>query len=174
LNVKIRDLAKYAMKSIAAGFAVWFVADVGKHFNPIYSTLDDQLDDRDLVFGRPRKFRKGDRITFRNVQGNHAMALTGFNLDDKGRPISWQVENSWGYYDHETPGADGFLFMSHSWFEKYVMEIVVHKEFLSRTTRRNLKKEPILLYPWDSMAPATRAGCVDAPRRYKTLMSSRR
>ena len=34
-------------------------------------------------------------IMLRNIQGTHAMALTGVNVDEKNKPISWQVENSW-------------------------------------------------------------------------------
>jgi bleomycin hydrolase len=174
LNVDTDDLARYAKKSILAGMAVWFVADVSKHFNYLHSALDDELDDSELVFGRPHKFQKGDRITFRNVQGNHAMALTGVNVDEHGVPTSWQVENSWGYWDHETPGLDGFLTMSASWFKKYVVEIVVHRKFLSRTLQKMLTQDPVQLNPWDCMAPATRAGNVDAPQGYNTLHPRRR
>ena len=105
----------------------------------------------------------------RNIQGNHAMALTGFNADASRGVKNWQVENSWGYWDNETPGLDGFLTMSHSWFKKYVMEIVVLKRFLSRTMLKQIEKEPIILNPWDSMAPATRAGVVNPPINYLNL-----
>jgi bleomycin hydrolase len=169
LNVHIDELSKYAIKSITAGFAVWFAADVMQHFNFIHSSLDDQLDDSHLIFKESYKFNKGERITLRNVQGNHAMALTGVNLDQNGIPINWQVENSWGYWDHETPGLDGFLTMSHSWFKKYIMEVVIHKMFLSRTFSKLLDQQPVLLNPWNSMAPATRVGNVDAPRGYRKL-----
>jgi bleomycin hydrolase len=163
LNVNINELSKYAIKSIVSGLPVWFVADVSQKFNPYHSALDDQLEDGELVFGSGPKFSKGDRITFRSLQGNHAMTLLGVNVDENGSPESWQVENSWGYYDNETPGEDGFLFMSHSWFKKYLIEIVVHKNFLSRTMNRMLNTPPILLEPWDSTCPALRAGCVDNP-----------
>jgi len=168
-NVSINELAKYAMKSISAGFAVWFVGDVSQSFNWYHSALDDELDDHKSVFGETHKFDKGDRISLRNIQGNHAMALTGFNVDHNGNVVNWQVENSWGYWDHETPGMDGFLSMSHSWFKKYVMEVVVHKNFLSRTLKKRIEVEPIDVDPWDSMAPATRAGVVNPPLKYLNL-----
>ena len=170
LNVDTDDLARYAVASILSGMAVWFVGDIRKHFNFMHSTLDDQLDDGELIFGRPYKFQKGARITFRNVQGNHAMALTGVNVDHNQRPVNWQVENSWGYFDNEEPGMDGFLNMSHSWFKKYVIEIVVHKRFLSRSLQKMLTKEPILLEPWSSVAPATKAVNVDAPKNYINML----
>jgi bleomycin hydrolase len=91
---------------------------------------------------------------FRNLQANHAMSIIGMNLDEKGKPDNWQVENSWGYLDNETPGLDGFLFMSHTWFVKNVLQVVIHKSFLSRATKRLLSQPSIKLNPWDSIAPA--------------------
>jgi bleomycin hydrolase len=172
-NVPVDELVKYALKSISSGFAVWFSGDVRKSFNWFHSSLDDKLDDSALVFGETEKFEKGDRIMMRNVQGNHAMLLTGYNLDEKGNPVSWQVENSWGYYDNEIPGLDGFLRMSHSWFKKYVIDIVVHKDFLSRTMRKKISQKPIDLDPWDCMAPATRVGVYNPPKGYLETLSKR-
>jgi bleomycin hydrolase len=169
-NLPIEDLAKYAMKSIMSGFAVWFVGDVHQAFNWFHSCLDDKLDDSKTVFGETEKFSKGDRILLRNVQGSHAMALTGFNLDQKGRPVNWQVENSWGYFDNETPGRDGFLAMSHSWFEKYVTQIVIHKDFLSRSLKKKIDIEPIELNPWDCLAPALRVGVHNPPANYTRIL----
>lgn len=167
-NTKIDELEKYAMKSIDAGIAVWFGSDVTQSFNLYHSVLDDQLDDRELLFNSiDKEFSKGDRISLRNIQANHAMALTGYNVDEKGVVTSWQVENSWGYWDNETPGLDGFLLMSDTWFRKYVIEIVVMKRLLSRTMKRKIREsQPLLLEPWDSMAPATRVGVLNRPSGY--------
>lgn len=174
LNIHIDEMTKYAAKSILSGMPVWFAADVSQSFNPYYSTLDDKLVDDKHIFGETKNFSKGDRITLRNVQGNHAMCLTGVNFDKKGIPTEWQVENSWGYYDHETRGEDGWLTMSHSWFKKYVIEIVIHKNYLTRTVQKHTTKEPIILEPWDSMAPAIRVGCVDAPRIVERIRRMKR
>ena len=154
LNLPITELSKYASLSILGGMPVWFAADVSKDFNPYHSILDDKLLDEDRVFGSNHEFTKGDRITFRNLSANHAMSLIGINLSVDGKPDSWQVENSWGYCDNETPGLDGFLYMSHSWFNKNVMQIVVHKNFLSRTIKKLLKQKPELLDAWNCVAPA--------------------
>jgi len=173
-NVPIEELSRYAMKSLSNGFAVWFAADVRHCFSFFHSSLDDQLDNSKTVFGDVKPFNKGDRITLRNVQGVHAMCLTGFNVDDNGKPVSWQVENSWGYYDKDTPGLDGFLFMSHSWFEKYVIELVVHKKFLSRNMRKKVEVEPIDIDPWDSCAPAMIGGKQGIPPpRYLDILKNK-
>jgi bleomycin hydrolase len=167
LNLPIEELTKYTIKSISTGIPVWFAADVSKDFNPYHSTLDDKLSNKDLVFGRPHEFTKTDRILFRNLQANHAMSIIGMNIGDKGKPDSWQVENSWGYCDNETPGLDGFLFMSHSWFIKNILQIVIHKNILSRSTKRLLSKSPIMLNPWDCLAPALKIKSIHTPKIYK-------
>jgi bleomycin hydrolase len=155
-NLPIDEMSRYAVKSISSGMSVWFACDVMKSFNWVHSTLDDKLDDHKIIFEEEYKFEKGERLQMGNVQPTHAMALTGFNMDDKGKVVSWQVENSWGYSDNETPGLDGFLCMSQSWFEKYVIMIVVHKRFLSRTLQNKVETEAIELEPWSGMAPALR------------------
>ena len=169
LNLSINELAKYASKSIISGFPVWFAADVSKDFNPYHSALDDKLSDDNLVFGNNHNFSKGDKITFRNLQANHAMSLIGINFGQDKKPESWQVENSWGYFDNETPGEDGFLYMSHSWFEKNVMQVVVHKNYLSRTIKKMLSQENIQLDPWDCVAPALKVKTVKPPSSYKRI-----
>lgn len=173
-NVPINELEKYAMKSISAGVAVWFVGDVSQSFNYMHSALDDQLDASNEVFNIPQKFDKGERIVLRNIEGNHAMALTGFNVDHDGNVIEWQVENSWGYHDHETPGLDGFLTMSNTWFRKYVMEVVIHKDFLSRSMQKKASQKPQEIEPYDVMAPATKAGCVDPPKNYLQILANKK
>jgi bleomycin hydrolase len=173
-NVPIDELAKYAMKSIQNGVAVWFAGDVSQSFNWYYSALDDELDDHKVVFGDTKKFDKGDRMKLRNVQSNHAMAVTGFNVNEKGIPLNWQVENSWGYIDNEEEVLSGFLTMSHSWFKKYVTEIVVHKRFLSRTFAKKMDHEPIVMEPWCAYSKATQAGGFAPPRAYLDVLKLRK
>ena len=173
INLPMNELVKYAQKSILAGMPVWFAADVSQDFNPYHSSLDDKLSDSNLVFGDTYKFNKGEQITFRHLQANHAMSLIGININSKGQPESWQVENSWGFWDNETPGEDGFLYMSHSWFKKNVLEVVIHKNFLSRTILNLLSQKPEILNPWDSIAPALRIKPVDAPPNYKGMLKKK-
>lgn len=41
--------------------------------------------------------------------------------------------------------------MSDSWFDKFVYQAVVHKKYLTSAQQDALKKEPIVLNPWDPM-----------------------
>jgi len=166
LNLKIDELSKYACKSILSGLPVWFAADITKDFNPYHSALDDKLVDDKLIFDNKYDFNKADKINFHNLQANHAMSLIGVNFGSDDKPESWQVENSWGFFDNETPGDDGFLYMSNSWFKKNVMQIVVHKNYLTRSTKKLLNKKPIQINPWDCVAPALKINVVKPPYSY--------
>lgn len=164
LNIQINEITKYAVKSITSGMPVWFAADVSQDFNPYFSTLDDKMNAQSYIFGEINNFTKGDRITLRNIKGNHAMCITGVNLNNKGIPTEWQVENSWGYLDNETEGDDGWLTMSHSWFEKYVSEIVIYKTFLNRTISKLFDTTPIMLDPWNSVSRSLKVTPFDSPK----------
>jgi len=174
-NVPIEELVKYTTKSILAGMPVWFVADVNQSFNWFHSTLDDKLDSKDTVFGK-NSFTKEERIKLRNIQGNHAMCFVSINIDDKGRPITLGLENSWGFVDSEIPGLDGFLSMSLSWFKKYVFQVVINRAFFSRTFLKKYEEsETTFLNPWDSIVPAIKAGGKGGvPHNYLSCLEKRK
>jgi bleomycin hydrolase len=178
LNVDIKTMTTSIIRSIKNGLSVWFAADVTKSFNWLHSTLDDQLDDKHRVFNTERdfdkEFHKGDRIFLKNIQSCHAMAITGFNLDENGKPVNWQVENSWGYIDDEVPGLDGFLNMSHTWFEKYVTNIVVHKKFLNKICRNRLRQKAIEIDPLEPYANVLKVGVYNPPYNYKEILCKRK
>ena len=154
INLPIEELKKYAKKSILAGIPVWFAGDVGKGFNPIHSVLNDKINQNELLFGDTYKMNKEDRIMFNNQKTSHAMTLVGININHLDKPTTWQVENSWGFCDNETPGLDGFLCMNDKWFDEYLGQIVIHKKFLSRNVQKILETDPIKINPWESVAPA--------------------
>jgi len=177
LNMPIEELVRAARKSVVAGLPVWFSADVRRYFHPWHSTLDNNLIDFEPIFGQVEKnYDKGARVDYQTTAGCHAMTLTGVNTRKNNAPVNWQVENSWGYVDNEEPGMDGWLSMSHSWFQEYVTEVVVHKSFLSRRVQKLWQQAPIRLKPWEFAAPAAaiRAGCVDAPHEWRNRVDGKK
>ena len=167
LNVPNKILKKYAMKSLLKKMPVWFGADVNVGFNPIEATLDDKLVDDTLLFGDiGSTFTKSDKLKFFSLQGNHAMTLTGVNINENDLPESWQVENSWSYYDNETPGEDGFLYMSDSWFTNNMCEIAIHKAFLPKKLVDLLDGPSKILEPYECVAPALKIRPMSRPMNY--------
>ena len=171
LNVDMKEMEKILIKSVSSGIGVWIGADVSKKFNYFYSALDDVLDDGEIIFGKDTiENTKKDNMNLRNVSANHAMLITGFNLDEKGNLKELQCENSWGSFDSDTPGQDGFLWMSLSWFRKYVILMSVDKKFLSRTLLKLLKKEAKIIKPYHSISKMTRISGLNSPINYKEIL----
>ena len=154
INVPIKDIKLMAKKSILSGMPVWFGGDVNKSFHPFFSTLNKKVINSELLLGKNNKINKKDRFFITNQKTTHAMTILGVNIDNKGKTNSWQVENSWGYLDNEIPGMDGFLCMDDEWFDEYVGEVVIHKQFLTRKIKKIYDEKPIEIEPWESVAPA--------------------
>ena len=168
VNVPLHELKKYARKSIVSGMPVWFAGDVTKGFHPYYSSLNSKAINSDSVFGKPNKMKRSERVIFRNQVANHAMVLTGVNVMKNGKSCSWQVENSWGYWDKDTPGLDGFMYMSDEWFDEYMTEVVIHKDYFnrSRNMTRAINSEPIKVKPWSVVSQATMVRPIRRPYKY--------
>ena len=77
---------------------------------------------------------------------NHAMVITGVNLDENGMPNRWKIENSWG----DENGDKGYYACSDAWFDLYVYQAVVPVAAL-REKAELLEQAPIVLNPWDPM-----------------------
>ena len=54
------------------------------------------------------------------------MTFTGVNLDEKGLPNKWKIENSWG----KDNGKDGYYVSDDAWLDEYVYEIWVDKKYV--------------------------------------------
>jgi bleomycin hydrolase len=147
LNVDIRTLKKAAVDMIKDNHAVWFGCDVGQMLETEMGAMDLNVYDYKLVFGTDFKLDKAGRLDYRNSEMTHAMVLTGVDLDEKGKPKKWRVENSWG----AKIGDRGFMYMMDEWFDEYLYEITVRKEYLSPELLKVLDTEPIVLPSWDPM-----------------------
>ena len=90
---------------------------------------------------------KEDMLNYHMSQMNHAMCITGVNIDDlTEKPNRWKIENSWG-----NGGANaGYHMASDTWFDKFVFQAVVNKKYLGDKAAL-LDQEKIELEPWDPM-----------------------
>lgn len=150
-NVPMNELKKYTKKSLLSGMPVWFASDVSHDLHPYSSAFDSKLVDDSLLFGSCEDFTKEDKVRYLDVQGNHAMCFIGLNMDSNNQPTYWQVENSWGYLVKDEPGADGYFAMSNDYFENNVTEVVIHKEFISRSILQKVSTQnPVLIQPWSA------------------------
>ena len=78
---------------------------------------------------------------------SHAMTLKAVDLDANGKPLKWEVENSWG----ATSGFNGHLIMTDEWFDEYTFRLVVKKKYLSDKILKAAQQKPVMLPCWDPM-----------------------
>ena len=147
LNVELPVMKKAAIAAISTGEPVWFGCDVGKMLERDLGILDMELYDYESVYGFGFEMDKAERLDYGQSAMNHAMVFAGVDLDNKGKPTKWRVENSWG----DEGGDKGFLVMTDSWFDEYVYEVAVDKKRLPKTLLKVLNTEPVRLPPWDPM-----------------------
>jgi bleomycin hydrolase len=148
LNAEIEILKKAAIESIKNDDPVWFGCDVGKYLHRSHGVMDTNLFDFDLFYGTSFSLDKASRLEYGESKMTHAMLFTGVDIDSKGVPQKWRVENSWG----DRNGEKGFYIMSDEWFDEYLYEIVVDKKYLQdEYVKLYEEKEAKLLPPWDPM-----------------------
>ena len=78
---------------------------------------------------------------------DHAMVITGVNLDENGQPTKWKIENSWS----DEHGNKGYYLMNADWFDQFVYQAVINKKYLSEEQLKEAAQEPTHLSPWDPM-----------------------
>ena len=145
LNLTMDEMKAAIIRQMQAGKVVWFGSDVGKFGDRDAGIWDDQCFNAELLTGLDLTLSKEDALDYGFAAMNHAMVLTGVNLED-GKPTRWRIENSWGG-EH---GDKGYYICSDSWFDEYVFQAAIEKEYLGDLAAL-ADQEPIQLDPWDPM-----------------------
>ena len=141
-----------AIKSIKAGEPVWFGCDVIKFLEKQKGIMDLDMFIYDDIFPTLENFTKAERLDYHESVLTHAMVFTGVNLDENGKPLEWQVENSWG----DTVGDKGIFSMSDEWFDEYNYEVMVDKKYVDEKWLNALDEKTIELEPWDPFGALAR------------------
>ncbi len=146
LNLPMEEMKQVIIRQLEAGKVVWFGSDVGKFGEREKGVWDDQSFNLELLTGLDLALTKEDSLDYWFSAMNHAMVITGVNLDENGRPNRWKIENSWG----DKNGEKGYYVCSDTWFDQLVFQAAVEKEYLGEAASL-LSQEPIVLAPWDPM-----------------------
>ena len=152
INVPLDAFKKAAIDQISAGHPIWFACDCMQFSLRSAGYFDRDSVRVDQLFGTEFTFDKAQGLEYGDSPSNHAMTFTGVNLDGDGRPNRWKVENSWG----KDNGDDGYYVASDAWFDRYVTEIIICKEYLDEATRSLLTAEPVELDPWEPLTKRSR------------------
>ncbi len=147
-NVEINEMKKAVIASLKANELVWFAADVSSASLRKEGLLGYNVIRYDRLLNVELLQDKGARMDTRTSFCNHAMTFTGVNLLDNDVPNRWKVENTWG----KDAGKDGFFIMDDAWFENFVYEVLVKKEFLPAELVKKFEESKALeVEPWGVM-----------------------
>lgn len=147
LNLPIERVKELAIAQLKDNEVVWFGSDVGQFSTRDTGVMAPEVFDVDKLLGTSFGLTKGERVDYGESLMTHAMVITGVNLDDKGQPDRWKVENSWG----DTVGAKGYFAMSDRWFSDFTYQAVINRKHLTDRELALLKEKPLELEPWDPM-----------------------
>lgn len=148
LNLPMETMKALVIRQLKDGEPVWFGSDCGK-----YASREDGIwDPASFLYGEALggldlAMTKEDRLDYHDSAMNHAMVLTGVNLDADGVPNRWKIENSWG----EEAGRKGYFVASDAWFGEFVYQAILHKRYLDEAAQKALEEQPAQLAPWDPM-----------------------
>ena len=152
INVPLDVFRKAAVDQLTAGHPIWFACDCAQFSLRKAGIFDRGTVRVDELFGTEFASDKAHGLEYNDSRSNHAMTLTGVNLDKAGEPDRWKVENSWG----KDNGKDGYYVASGAWFDRYVQELIIRKEYLDERTLAAVDSEPVTLRPWQPISKVCR------------------
>lgn len=146
LNLPMERIKELIVKQLKDGEPVWFGSDVSFFRDRNGHAWDTDSFAYEKTFGFPSYFQKERMLDYWHSAMNHAMLITGVNLDE-GIANRWKIENSWG----NDNGEQGYYTMSANFFDTFVYQAVVNKKYLNDEEKKALNSETIHLNPWDPM-----------------------
>ncbi len=147
LNLPMEEMKSLIVRQLQSGEPVWFGSDVGFMGEREMGLWSDCIYDFDGTLGIDFGMTKEGRLNFRDSAMNHAMVITGVNLDAEGRPNRWKIQNSWS----EDHGEKGYYVMNAGWFDKFTYQAVIARKHLTEAQMAGLASEPLHFMPWDPM-----------------------
>ena len=147
LNLPMDEIKAAAIASIKDSTMMYYSCDVAKELDSKRGLLDMNNYDYESILGVEFGMDKKQRIMSFDSGSSHAMTLKAVDLDAEGKPVKWEVENSWG----ASSGFNGHLIMTDEWFDEYTFRLVVKKKYLSEKILKASQQKPIMLPSWDPM-----------------------
>jgi len=147
LNLPMEEIEQLAIATLKDGRKLYSSYDVGKQLDRKRGYADTENFDYASLFGTTFNMDKADRIATFDSGSTHAMTLTAVDLDAKGQPLKWKVENSWG----ASSGHQGCIIMSARWFREYMFRLVVDKKYVSQKLLRDYEQKPTMVMPEDPL-----------------------
>ncbi|WP_029512733.1 C1 family peptidase [Mycoplasmopsis iners] len=149
INVDMQILKEATIKSLLDNNPVWFDCDVSASSDRKSGIMDTKIYSIDETLRPFNTLTKQDRVNYRISAPTHAMTFVGVDLDETGKSIKWEVENSWG----DKVGNKGYFSMSDKWFDEYVFGVIVDPKYVNETVLKEVEQnQPITIEPWDVLS----------------------
>lgn len=169
-NLPIDDMINLCVASIKGNTPVQFDCDVDKYLHSDENLFDKKCFNYDLLFNMKfDKLNKEERMRVLDSTANHAVIIVGVDCKHevdpndankiKEVPVKFKIENSWGR-KYNMPivseyDDSGYYTMTTEWFKEYVYNIVIHKDFVSKSLQKKYylaREKPNTLPENDIMA----------------------
>ena len=155
-NVNLKVFKSSVLSQIKACSPVWFGCDFDKFNHKGESLLNDQAFSFDTFPLKKKELilPKSNAISMYQTNVNHAMLFTGYYYKNSHqKPYYWTIENSHGdkmknvsYHSNH-----GFITMSDSWFDQYVVMAVVDETHFQGVINAKDKNNAIVLPKWSNL-----------------------
>ncbi|KFI67183.1 aminopeptidase C [Bifidobacterium magnum] len=152
LNVDLETFRRAAVKQIKDGHPLYFCCDCEQFALRKEGYFSRNVVRVDELFGTSFDYSKAFGLQYCESVSNHAMEITGVELNEDGEPVRWKVENSWG----KDNGDNGFYIGDAQWFDDFVNELVINKKYLEAATLEALNEQPVALQPWEPLSRSMR------------------
>lgn len=147
LNLPNDVIKAAALASIKDNVPMYASCDVIKYYNKDTGISDPAMYDYESLFGIDLSMDKKERVLTRQSGSSHAMTLVGVDVDENGKTVKWEFENSWG----PSAGHNGYITFTDSWFDEYMFRIVIDKKYLDAASVKAAASKPVQLPAWDYM-----------------------
>lgn len=146
LNLELEDLKVCCIEQLKAGMPVVCTVDDDKMCRDELQLWDDKSFNYEEVTGFSFEMSRKDYFQLKAGIACHSMLITGVHIAENGKPQRWKIENSYG-----VDGLHGGYFVcSDSWFNKYMVNVVIHKKIIEKY-KNITNKKPNLFNIWDIM-----------------------
>ena len=144
LNLPVEDLKQLVIQQLKDKIPVWLGIYHKKFRDKKSGVLDVRLYDyKEMLDVTP--LNKKEALDTNDIWLDHAMTFCGVHVvNDK--PIRWKVEDSKGIQEK----VNGYYVMNDNYFDEFVLNVIIHKKYLSAEQLSLLEQEPIEIEITDS------------------------
>ena len=145
LNLPADELLKMGVESLKDDTMFYISADTDASALMMGGIYDVGLYDLNGMLGVRLDMSKEEMVRSCEIKSAHAIAMTGVQLGEDGKPVKWLVENSFG----TARGWDGYVVMQQEWLETFLFRMAVERKYVPQDLLPLLKKKPKRLKSWN-------------------------